>query len=49
MRKGRVEVCAHAVWGTVCNHMWGVEDASVACKQLGFSGKCEQYECLIYL
>ena len=35
--QGRVEICIDGVWGTVCDDMWGVEEASVACRQLGFS------------
>jgi hypothetical protein len=34
---GRVEVCVDGVWGKVCNEQWTNEDASVLCRQLGFS------------
>ena len=33
--QGRVEICQRNVWGTVCEDGWGVEDARVACRQLG--------------
>ena len=33
---GRVEICVGGEWGTICHHFWGIEEASVACSQLGY-------------
>ena len=35
---GAVQVCVGGIWGSVCsNSFWDNNDASVVCKQLGFS------------
>ena len=34
---GRVEVCNGTSYKTVCRNVWGNEEASVVCSQLGFS------------
>ena len=34
--EGRVEICSNGVWGTVYDRGWGVQEAIVVCRQLGF-------------
>ena len=34
--QGRVEVHVGGVWGTVSDIQWGIADASVVCRALGY-------------
>ena len=34
---GRVEVCVHEIWGTICDNFWDPVDAGLVCNQLGYS------------
>ena len=37
--EGRVEICVHGFWTTVCDEGFEVEDALVICREVGFSPK----------
>ena len=34
--EGRVEICIEETWSTICDNGWTVNDANVACQQLGY-------------
>ena len=36
---GRVEVCLGGAWGTIYDSYWESADATVVCRQLGYSMK----------
>ena len=40
---GRVEVFYQGKWGKICRNEWDINDAKVACKQLGFESAVAEF------
>ena len=40
-QEGVVEVCFDGIWNPICDNLWSVEDAQVACRQLELNTNCE--------
>ncbi|CAI8050336.1 Neurotrypsin, partial [Geodia barretti] len=38
INEGRLQIYYNNEWGTVCDDRWGLDEASVVCKSLGFPG-----------
>jgi len=42
VNEGRLEIFRMGEWGTICDDSWSIQDAMVACRQLGFPGALKE-------
>ena len=38
--EGKVAICYNRRWGTACSTGWGLSEAAVVCRELGFKCTC---------
>ena len=46
--EGRVEICINNTYETICDKRFDLLDATVACRQLGFSTSSNQHQKVKY-